>query len=85
MLIRVPLLLQEAQLENMKLKKQLDEVRKQLESEALARVDMENRCQSLKEELDFKTNVSAPSLSYGLPSAEGQRASYYVLPSHRAV
>ena len=46
----------------MKLKKQLDEVRKQLESEALGRVDMENRCQSLKEELEFKTNVS-PELS----------------------
>ena len=40
------------------MKKQLDEVRKQLESEALGRVDMENRCQSLKEELEFKTNVS---------------------------
>ena len=51
--------LQEAQLENLKLKKQLEEVRKQLESEALARVDMENRCQSLKEELEFKTNVSS--------------------------
>ncbi|XP_043217862.1 lamin-C-like [Amphibalanus amphitrite] len=49
--------LEEVQLENMKLKKQLDEVRKQLESEALGRVDMENRCQSLKEELEFKTNV----------------------------
>ncbi|XP_037078855.1 lamin-C-like [Pollicipes pollicipes] len=45
------------QLENHKLRKQLEEMRKQLESEALARVDMENRCQSLKEELEFKTNV----------------------------
>jgi len=49
--------LQTAQLDNHKLRKQLEEVRKQLESEALGRVDMENRCQSLKEELEFKTNV----------------------------
>jgi len=49
--------LKEAQLDNHKLTKQLEEVRKQLESEALARVDMENRCQSLKEELEFKTSV----------------------------
>ncbi|XP_043225659.1 lamin-C-like [Amphibalanus amphitrite] len=55
--------LKDAQLENMKLKKQLDEVRKQLESEALARVDMENRCQSLKEELEFKTNVYEEQLT----------------------
>lgn len=31
--------------------------KKQLEKETLMRVDLENRCQSLQEELDFRKNV----------------------------
>lgn len=37
--------------------RQLGEAKAQLESETLMRVDLENRCQSLKEELQFKQNV----------------------------
>jgi len=36
---------------------QLKEAKKQLESETLMRVDLENRCQSLKEELQFKNSI----------------------------
>jgi len=36
---------------------QLKEAKKQLESETLMRVDLENRCQSLKEELQFKNQM----------------------------
>jgi len=36
---------------------QLKEAKKQLESETLMRVDLENRCQSLKEELQFKNTM----------------------------
>lgn len=31
--------------------------KKQLEAETLMRVDMENRCQSLSEELEFRKNM----------------------------
>ncbi|KAK3892515.1 hypothetical protein Pcinc_003640 [Petrolisthes cinctipes] len=40
-----------------RLSRQLAEAKKQLESETLMRVDLENRCQSLKEELQFKQQV----------------------------
>lgn len=40
-----------------KLSRQLAEAKQQLESETLMRVDLENRCQSLKEELQFKQQV----------------------------
>ncbi|MCL4115318.1 UNVERIFIED_CONTAM: hypothetical protein GTU68_018352 [Idotea baltica] len=40
-----------------KLTRQLSEAKKQLEGETLMRVDLENRCQSLKEELHFKQQV----------------------------
>lgn len=40
-----------------KLSRQLAEAKQQLESETLMRVDLENRCQSLREELQFKTQV----------------------------
>merc|ERR1711970_1583088 len=36
---------------------QLKEAKSQLESETLMRVDLENRCQSLKEELQFKSQM----------------------------
>lgn len=36
---------------------QLKEAKKQLESETLMRVDLENRCQSLKEEMQFKQQM----------------------------
>jgi dsDNA-specific endonuclease/ATPase MutS2 len=39
------------------LEKQLDKVKKQLEDETLLRVDLENKNQTMKEELSFKTNV----------------------------
>ncbi|KAG7165692.1 Lamin Dm0-like 2, partial [Homarus americanus] len=40
-----------------KLSRQLGEAKQQLESETLMRVDLENRCQSLKEELQFKQQI----------------------------
>nr|WJP01042.1 lamin B isoform X1 [Portunus trituberculatus] len=40
-----------------KLSRQLSEAKQQLESETLMRVDLENRCQSLKEELQFKHQI----------------------------
>ena len=40
-----------------RLSRQLSEAKKQLEAETLMRVDLENRCQSLKEELQFKQQV----------------------------
>ncbi|KAK8721848.1 hypothetical protein OTU49_012604 [Cherax quadricarinatus] len=40
-----------------RLSRQLAEAKQQLESETLMRVDLENRCQSLKEELQFKQQV----------------------------
>jgi uncharacterized protein YhaN len=39
------------------LEKQLAAAKKQLETETIARVDLENRCQSLKEELAFNRQV----------------------------
>ncbi|XP_045608036.2 lamin Dm0 isoform X2 [Procambarus clarkii] len=40
-----------------RLSRQLTEAKQQLESETLMRVDLENRCQSLKEELQFKQQL----------------------------
>lgn len=48
----------ELEKERDKLKKQVEELRKQLEEESLARVDVENNNQSLREELSFKDQVS---------------------------
>ncbi|KAF2367438.1 Lamin Tail Domain [Trinorchestia longiramus] len=45
------------------LTRQLDEAKKQLEGEVLMRVDLENRCQGLKEELSFKTNIHEQQMS----------------------
>lgn len=47
----------ELEKERDKLKKQVEELRKQLEEESLARVDVENSNQSLREELSFKDQV----------------------------
>ncbi|CAK9297318.1 unnamed protein product [Gordionus sp. m RMFG-2023] len=44
-------------LDNMNLEKQLAVAKKQLEDETLMRVDLENRIQSLKEDLEFKKNI----------------------------
>lgn len=49
--------------ENDKLKKMLEALRKNLEEETLARVDLENNIQSLKEELTFKDQVFQQELS----------------------
>ncbi|XP_037945939.1 lamin-C-like [Teleopsis dalmanni] len=49
--------------ENDRLRKQLDDLRKQLEAETLARVDLENQNQSLREELTFKDQVHTKELS----------------------
>lgn len=49
--------------EGVKLRKQLDELRKHLEEETLARVDLENVLQSLREELSFKDQVHTQELS----------------------
>lgn len=46
-----------------KLKKMLDALRKNLEEETLARVDLENNIQSLKEELTFKDQIFQQELS----------------------
>lgn len=46
-----------------KLKKMCDALRKNLEEETLARVDLENNIQSLKEELTFKDQVFQQELS----------------------
>ncbi|XP_070502002.1 lamin Dm0-like [Chironomus tepperi] len=46
-----------------KLRKMLDALRKNLEEETLARVDLENNIQSLKEELTFKDQVFQQELS----------------------
>ena len=40
-----------------KLRKQVEELRKHLEDETLARIDLENNLQSLREELSFKEQV----------------------------
>lgn len=55
--------LKELEKDNDKLKKQLDALRKNLEEETLARVDLENNIQSLKEELTFKDQIFQQELS----------------------
>lgn len=55
--------LKDLEKENEKLKKMLDALRKSLEEETLARVDLENNMQSLKEELTFKDQVFQQELS----------------------
>lgn len=55
--------LRELEKENEKLKKMLDALRKNLEEETLARVDLENNIQSLKEELTFKDQIFQQELS----------------------
>jgi len=45
------------------LTRQFDEAKKQLEGEVLMRVDLDNRCQGLKEELAFKIQVSCTHLT----------------------
>ena len=49
--------LQEAASERDKLAKQIPELQKQLETELLARTDLENRNMTMKEELAFKQQV----------------------------
>lgn len=49
--------LKDLEKERDKLRKQCDELRKQLEEESLARVDVENHNQTLREELSFKDQV----------------------------
>ncbi|XP_067626848.1 lamin-C isoform X2 [Eurosta solidaginis] len=49
--------------ENERLRKQLADLRKQLEAETLARVDLENQNQSLREELSFKDQVHTRELT----------------------
>ncbi|XP_017069021.1 lamin-C isoform X1 [Drosophila eugracilis] len=53
----------ELALENDRLRRQLDDLRKQLEAETLARVDLENQNQSLREELAFKDQVHTQELT----------------------
>lgn len=55
--------LKELEKENDKLKKMLENLRKNLEEETLARVDLENNIQSLKEELTFKDQIFQQELS----------------------
>jgi lamin B len=55
--------LKDLEKENDKLKKMLEGLRKNLEEETLARVDLENNIQSLKEELTFKDQVFQQELS----------------------
>lgn len=55
--------LKELEKENDKLKKMLEALRKNLEEETLARVDLENNIQSLKEELTFKDQIFQQELS----------------------
>lgn len=49
--------------ENARLLKQLEDLRKQLEAETLARVDLENQNQSLREELSFKDSIHVQELT----------------------
>lgn len=55
--------LREADAEREKLKKFNDDLRKQLEEESLARVEVENSNQSLREELSFKDSVYQQQLT----------------------
>uniref|UniRef100_A0A1L8DX61 Putative nuclear envelope protein n=1 Tax=Nyssomyia neivai TaxID=330878 RepID=A0A1L8DX61_9DIPT len=49
--------------ENEKLRRQLEDLRKHLEEETLARVDLENSVQSLREEISFKDGVHQQELT----------------------
>lgn len=49
--------------ENERLRRQLEDLRKQLEAETLARVDLENQNQSLREELSFKDQIHGQELT----------------------
>ncbi|XP_073826326.1 lamin [Musca autumnalis] len=55
--------LNECQKELDRLRKQLDEARKHLEDETLARVDLENNIQSLREELTFKDQIHSQEIN----------------------
>lgn len=55
--------LKELEKEVARLKKQLETLRKNLEEETLARVDLENTVQSLREELTFKDQVHQQELT----------------------
>lgn len=55
--------LNELQKELERLRKQLDEARKHLEDETLARVDLENNIQSLREELTFKDQIHSQEIN----------------------
>lgn len=55
--------LKDLEKEHDKLKKMLEALRKNLEEETLARVDLENNIQSLREELTFKDQVFQQELS----------------------
>ncbi|XP_018329104.1 lamin Dm0-like [Agrilus planipennis] len=55
--------LRDLEKERDKLKKQIEELRKQLEEESLARVDVENNNQSLREELSFKDQIYQQQLT----------------------
>jgi lamin B len=55
--------LRELEKEHEKLKKMLEALRKNLEEETLARVDLENNIQSLREELTFKDQIFQQELS----------------------
>lgn len=46
--------------------------KKQLEKETLMRVDLENRCQSLQEDLDFRKNVFEEVLPPPAASAQAE-------------
>lgn len=50
-------------IENERLRKQLEDLRKQFEAETLARVDLENQNQSLREELNFKDQIHSRELT----------------------
>lgn len=53
----------ELEKENEKIRNQLDELRKHLEEETLARIDLENIVQSLREEITFKDQVHSQELT----------------------
>lgn len=55
--------LKEAEKELEKMRKALSDTRKQLEDETLARVDLENNVQTLKEELNFKEQIHQQQLT----------------------
>lgn len=55
--------LRDLEKERDKLRKMLEDLRKQLEEESLARVDVENANQSLKEELSFKDQIYQQQLT----------------------